>query len=61
MELKIEHEGIHVTFLDLNISIGVDIFVYKLNDKCDNFIFSIVRMPQLAATFYQLCSIILNF
>ena len=47
LQLKCEHEGIHATFLDLDISIIDDIFVYKIFDKRDDFPFTIVRMPDL--------------
>ena len=30
LELKVEHEGLHATFLDLDISIAGNRFVYKL-------------------------------
>ena len=49
LELKIEHQGTHATFLDLDITIKDDIFVYKLFDKRDAFPFSIVRMPHLSS------------
>ena len=49
MELKIEHERTHATFLDPDISIVVDRFVYKLYGKCDNFNFFIVRMSQMSS------------
>ena len=45
LELKCEHEGTHATFLDLDISVVDNIFVYKLFDKRDDFPFSIIRMP----------------
>ena len=45
LELKCEHQGIHATFLDLEVNIIDGIFVYKLFDKRDNFPFFIVRMP----------------
>ncbi len=45
MELKIEHQGNHATFLDLDIKIQDGEFIYKLYDKRDNFPFFIVRMP----------------
>ena len=45
LELKVEHHGTHATFLNLDISIKDNIFVYKLYDKRDDFNFSIVRMP----------------
>ena len=47
LQLKREHEGVHATFLELDISVDNDIFVYKLFDKRDDFPFSIVRMPDL--------------
>ena len=37
----------HATFLELDISIRDNIFVYKLFDKRDEFPFEIVRMPDL--------------
>ena len=48
LQLKCEHQGIHATFLDLEISVVNNIFVYKLFDKRDDFPFSIVRMPDLS-------------
>ena len=45
MQLKVEHQGIHATFLDLDITIKDSQFIYKLFDKRDNFPFFIVRMP----------------
>ena len=47
LQLKCEHEGIHATFLELDILVKDDIFIYKLFDKRDTFPFSIVRMPDL--------------
>ena len=47
LQLKCEHQGIHATFLELDILIKEDIFIYKLFDKRDDFPFSIVRMPDL--------------
>ena len=47
LQLKCEHEGIHATFLELDILVKEDIYVYKLFDKRDDFPFSIVRMPDL--------------
>ena len=47
LELKVEHQGTHGTFLDLDIEVIDGIFVYKLFDKRDAFPFFIVRMPQL--------------
>ena len=44
-----EHEGSHATFLDLDISIAGDRFIYKLYDKHDSFNFFIVRMPRMSS------------
>ena len=49
LDLKLEHEGIHATFLDLDITIRDGVFVYKLFDKRDQFPFFIVRMPFLCS------------
>lgn len=49
MELKKEHESLHVTFLDLETNVDNNIFVYKLFEKSDAFPFSIVRMPFLSS------------
>ena len=49
LELKIEHQGTHATFLDLDITIKDNIFIYKLFDKRDAFPFFIVRMPHLSS------------
>ena len=45
LELKIEHSGVHASFLNLDITIRDGIFVCKLFDKRDAFPFSIVSMP----------------
>ena len=45
LELKCEHQGTHATFLDLDITVIDNIFVYKLFDKRDDFPFSIIKMP----------------
>ena len=44
LQLKVEHHGNHATFLDLNITIKANIFVYKLFDKQDKFPF-FIHMP----------------
>ena len=45
LQLKCEHHGTHATFLDLDILVVDNIFVYKLFDKRDDFPFTIIRMP----------------
>ena len=45
VELKVEHQGDHAIFLDLDATIRKGTFTYKLYDKRDSFLFSIVRMP----------------
>ena len=45
LELKLEHHGDHVTFLDLDLTIKKGVFVYKLLDKRDKSPFHVVRMP----------------
>lgn len=47
--MKIEHNGNHATFLDLEINIVDGVFVYKLYDKRDDFPFFIIRMPHLCS------------
>ena len=37
LQLKCEHEGLHATFLDLDISVVNGLFVYKLFNKRDDF------------------------
>ena len=49
LELKVEHEGNSASFLNLDIHIQNNQFVYKLYDKGDAFPFSIVRMPYLCS------------
>ena len=49
LELKVEHQGPHATFLDLDISLLNHKFIYKLFDKRDAFSFFIVRMPHLSS------------
>ena len=49
LELKMEHHGERATFLDLDIFIKDNVFVYKLFDKRDAFPFFIVRMPYLCS------------
>ena len=47
LELKVEHSGVHASFLNLDITIQEGKFIYKLYDKRDDFPFSIVRMPHI--------------
>ena len=49
LELKCEHHERekHATFLDLDIKISGEEFIYKLFDKRDEFSFSVVRMPYI--------------
>ena len=47
LELKVEHTGLHGTFLDLRITIKDNTFIYKLFNKRDTFSFFMVRMPHL--------------
>lgn len=47
LELKGKHRGKQVLFLDRDIKIADSIFVYKLFDKKDEFLFFIVRMTHL--------------
>ena len=47
MQLKCEHQGLHVTFLDLDITAVDGIYEYKLYNKRDNHPCFIVLMPGL--------------
>ena len=49
LELKCEHLGTSATFLEHDVAIQNNIFLYKLFDKRDAFPFSIVRMPDLSS------------
>ena len=49
LELRIEHSGLHASFLNLDITITEGKFIYKLFDKRDDFPFSIVRMPHVSS------------
>ena len=49
LQLKVEHEGDSASFLNLDIRVEENQFVYKLYDKRDAFPFSIVRMPYLSS------------
>ena len=45
LQLKVEHFGTHATFLNLDITVKDEVFIYKLFDKRYAFRFFIVRMP----------------
>ena len=47
LQLKVEHSGTHVTFLNLDITVNDGVFIYKHFDKGDAFPFFIVRMPYI--------------
>ena len=49
LELKLEHQGEYATFLNLNITIEDNVFVYQIFDKRSKFPFFIVRMPYLSS------------
>ena len=47
LELKLEHNGLHATFLDLDLSIENGKISSKIYDKREDFSFFIVRMPNI--------------
>ena len=47
LQLKVEHQGKHSTFLDPDVNIVDAIFVYKIFDKKDKFPFFVFGMPHL--------------
>ena len=49
LELKVQYDGSHAPFLDLNISIGKSKFIYKMFDKHDAFNFHIVGMSSITS------------
>ena len=49
LDLKVKHQGNHVSFLDLDIKLEDSIFVYKPFDERDKFLLFIVRMPHLSS------------
>ena len=61
LELKIEHQGGHATFLDLDITIKDGIFVYKLFDKRDAFHFSLFVCHISRVTFQVVFSMVPYF
>ena len=48
LQFKCEHSGDYAPFSELEITIVDGIFVYKLFDKRDAFLFFIVRMPNVS-------------
>ena len=49
LDLKVERQGNHVSFLDLDIKVEDSVFVYKPFDKRDKFSLFIVRIPHLSS------------
>ena len=49
LELKVEDNGSHATFIDVVISINKGIFIYKMLDKKETFNFHIVRMSSVTS------------
>ena len=47
LELKVKNQSDHAEFLNLDITIKVGTFTYKLFDKGDFFPISIARMPDI--------------
>ena len=47
LQLKVEHSGKHLTFLNLDMTIKDGVFIYQLFDKRDAFPFFIVCMPYI--------------
>ena len=49
LDLKVERQGNHASFLDLDIKVEDSIFVYKPFDKRDKFSLFIVGIPHLSS------------
>ena len=47
LELKVENQGDHVTFFNLDLIIKEGTFTFKLFDKRDSFPFSFVRISHI--------------
>ena len=47
LELKVEHQGDYVTFLNLDITIREGTVIYNLFEKRHSFPFSVVRMSHI--------------
>ena len=53
LELKLEHSGTHASFLNIDITVVENQFLYKLFDKRDTFPFQIVWMPHMNSNIPQ--------
>ena len=53
LELKVQHQGDHATFLNLDITIMEATFICKLIDKKDSLPFSIVGIPHIESNIPQ--------
>ena len=49
LDLKVERQGNHVSYLDLDIKVEESVFVHKPFDKRDKFSLFIVRIPHLSS------------
>ena len=47
LQPKVEHSGTHATFLNLDITVKDEVFVYILFGKRDAFPFFVIRMPYI--------------
>ena len=61
LDLKVERQGNHVSFLDLDIKVEDSVFVYKHLDKRDKFSLFIVRMTIFQAIYHLQCPLDLYF
>ena len=52
IELKVEHNGSHAAFIDVDISIDERKFIYKMLDKRETFNFYIARMPSIQVIYH---------
>ena len=53
LKLKVEHQGDHARFLNLDITIKEGTCIYKLFDIINSFLFSTVRMPYIESNIPQ--------
>ena len=57
IDLKVERQGNHVSFLDLDIKVEDFLFIYKPLHKMNKFSLSIVRMHHLSSNIpSRICS-----